>query len=113
MLCTKCKENIKLSEAAYRVQNALGLWFFHAQCVPPRTTAQRLPEVLMDTRPIYKALDIKNKMLIEKTCPKVCLDDVYWYDTTQYGFHDEKRYLQSRGILIIHPVAFALVRFKE
>ena len=67
----------------------------------------------MNVEKIYKALDIKNKMVIEKTCPTVELDGYTWYDTTQYGFYDEKLYLYSRGILVVHPVVFALVRFLE
>jgi hypothetical protein len=45
MLCTKCKTNIKLSEATYVHQTAKELHFYHVQCVPPRTTAKRLPPV--------------------------------------------------------------------
>jgi hypothetical protein len=67
----------------------------------------------MDIRAIYRTLDIKNKMVIEKTCPKVELDGYTWYDTTYYGFNDEKRYLQSRGILVVHSLVFSLVRFVE
>lgn len=62
---------------------------------------------------IYRALDIKNRSLIQRTCPVVDLDGFTWYDTTQYGFHGEKLYLLSRGVIVLHPVNSALIRFPD
>lgn len=60
---------------------------------------------------LYHALDIKNKAVIELTCPEVELDGLRWYDTTDYGFIHERFYLLSRGLIAIHPVNTQLVRF--
>ena len=65
----------------------------------------------MKTDVIYKALDIKNKTLIQKTCPTTVIDGVEWYDTSEYVFSGERLYLESRGIIVIHPVNTFLVRF--
>ena len=67
----------------------------------------------MKVETICQALDIKNRNKIQATCPEIILDGVVWYDTSKYGFSDEKLYLQSRGLIVIFPTNFMLVRFKE
>jgi len=67
----------------------------------------------MNTETIYRALDIKNRRKIQAVCPEIILDGMVWYDTSEFGFFDEKLYLQSRGLIVIFPTNFMLVRFKE
>ena len=68
---------------------------------------------MSNTSAIARAIEIKNRLVIIKTCPVIDLDGTKWYDTTDYGFTQEKLFLSMVGVLIYHPVNCALVRFKE
>ena len=67
----------------------------------------------MDTRNIYKALDLKHRDIVKMLCPVVTVDGEDWYDTSGIYLTDTRLYLESRGILIINPNNCALWRLKH
>jgi len=63
----------------------------------------------MNQKPIYDKLDKKNKKLVE-ACPKIFLDNEYWFDISEAYLDGELLYLKYRNILKRHPKSPWLVQ---